>query len=442
MVSIYELKLGAEKLEILKALSAEIEKAIASIGKIDNSRLNAIYNDILEKANQVLQDKNLVQELKDKVDVAHKDISEKAAAINQKFEQQQALLQSMQKLKAEIEGILKSGVINDTSEKTTTTYSSKKIGELLKLKTDTTDFDDLKSIVGNKLGKNDKAADSAKLGGAAADKYMKIDKYNPTAASSPNTLALRDENGDFKAHRVTAGNFLTTEKAQDDAIDENSEICYRAAQSSEAEPKQMRFATIKKMKTALEVDQKLGKNDKAADSAKLGGIAADQYAKKEESAASVFVGAIIASARASAPEGFLLCDGSALSRTSYSTLFEAIGTAYGTGDGSSTFNIPDLRGEFIRGTDGGRGVDAGRTLGSAQGDAIRNITGATARAGLLFSYFFSTQGCIYAISNQGGSVSAGGDNKINSIGFDASRVVPTANENRPRNVAVNFYIKY
>lgn len=171
MVSIYELKLGAEKLEILKALSAEIEKAIASIGKIDNSRLNTIYNDILEKAKQVLQDKNFVQELKDKVDAAHKDISEKASSINQKFEQQQALLQSMQKLKAEIEALLKSGVIDDAAEKTTTTYSSKKIGELLKLKTDKTEFDDLKSTVGNKLGKDEQAADSAKLGGSPANDY-------------------------------------------------------------------------------------------------------------------------------------------------------------------------------------------------------------------------------------------------------------------------------
>lgn len=182
MVSIYELKLGAEKLEILKALSAEIEKAIASIGKIDNSRLNAIYNDILEKANQVLQDKNFVQELKGKVDAAHKDISEKAATINQKFEQQQALLQSMQKLKAEIEALLKSGVIDDTAEKTTTTYSSKKIGELLKLKTDKADFDDLKNTADGKLGKSETAADSAKLGGVAADKFAQKEDI-PQAAT-------------------------------------------------------------------------------------------------------------------------------------------------------------------------------------------------------------------------------------------------------------------
>lgn len=182
MVSIYELKLGAEKLEILKALSAEIEKAIASIGKIDNSRLNAIYNDILVKANQVLQNTNTTQSLKDDVDIKHRDISEKAATINQKFEQQQALQQSLQKLKAEIEALLKSGLIDDTAEKTTTTYSSKKIGDMLKLKIDKADFDNLKSTVGNKLGKNDKAADSAKLGGLAADKYVLKDDI-PSAAT-------------------------------------------------------------------------------------------------------------------------------------------------------------------------------------------------------------------------------------------------------------------
>lgn len=182
MVSIYELKLGAEKLEILKALSAEIEKAIASIGKIDNSRLNAIYNDILVKANQVLQNTNTTQSLKDGVDIKHRDISEKAATINQKFEQQQALQQSLQKLKAEIEALLKSGLIDDTAEKTTTTYSSKKIGDMLKLKIDKADFDNLKSTVGNKLGKNDKAADSAKLGGLAADKYALKDDI-PSAAT-------------------------------------------------------------------------------------------------------------------------------------------------------------------------------------------------------------------------------------------------------------------
>ena len=67
-----------------------------------------------------------------------------------------------------------------------------------------------------------------------------------------------------------------------------------------------------------------------------------------------------------APLGYLICDGSAVSRTIYPELFNAIGTLYGVGNGTTTFNLPDLRGEFIRGIDNGRGVDAGRALGSSQ----------------------------------------------------------------------------
>jgi microcystin-dependent protein len=67
-----------------------------------------------------------------------------------------------------------------------------------------------------------------------------------------------------------------------------------------------------------------------------------------------------------APAGYLVCDGSLQSITLYSNLFAEIGYSYG-GSGS-TFRLPDLRGEFIRGHDGGRGVDLGRALGSAQGD--------------------------------------------------------------------------
>jgi phage-related tail fiber protein len=74
------------------------------------------------------------------------------------------------------------------------------------------------------------------------------------------------------------------------------------------------------------------------------------------------------------PPRRLKCNGAAVSRTAYAELFAAIGTTYGEGDGSLTFNIPDLRGEFVRGWDDGRGVDAGRTLGSAQADSVRSHT--------------------------------------------------------------------
>ena len=71
------------------------------------------------------------------------------------------------------------------------------------------------------------------------------------------------------------------------------------------------------------------------------------------------------------PAGYLKCDGAQVSRTQYPELFAAIGTIYGPGDGSSTFNLPDLRGEFIRSLDDGRNIDAGRDLGSEQMDQIQ-----------------------------------------------------------------------
>lgn len=64
--------------------------------------------------------------------------------------------------------------------------------------------------------------------------------------------------------------------------------------------------------------------------------------------------------------GVIYCDGSEVSRTVYAELFAEIGTLYGSGDGSSTFNLPDMRGEFARGFDNARGVDAGRSMGSWQ----------------------------------------------------------------------------
>lgn len=71
-------------------------------------------------------------------------------------------------------------------------------------------------------------------------------------------------------------------------------------------------------------------------------------------------------ATSTAPNGWLKANGAAVNRTTYAALFARIGTTYGVGDGSSTFNLPDMRGEFARGLDDGRGVDGGRALGSAQ----------------------------------------------------------------------------
>ena len=71
------------------------------------------------------------------------------------------------------------------------------------------------------------------------------------------------------------------------------------------------------------------------------------------------------------PTGWLKANGAAVSRATYASLFAAIGTTFGAGDGSTTFNLPDLRGEFLRGWDDSRGIDTGRVFGSAQADSFK-----------------------------------------------------------------------
>jgi phage-related tail fiber protein len=83
-------------------------------------------------------------------------------------------------------------------------------------------------------------------------------------------------------------------------------------------------------------------------------------------------GSIIHVAMNSAPTGYLKANGAAVSRSTYAALFAAIGSTFGVGDGSTTFNLPDLRGEFVRGWDDARGIDGSRVFGSAQTDEIKS----------------------------------------------------------------------
>lgn len=94
-------------------------------------------------------------------------------------------------------------------------------------------------------------------------------------------------------------------------------------------------------------------------------------------------GQVATFARSSAPTGWLKANGAAVSRTAYAELFAAIGTTFGAGDGFVTFNLPDLRGEFVRGWDDGRGLDGGRTFGSVQGYTLQshNHSGSATDAG-------------------------------------------------------------
>lgn len=154
-------------------------------------------------------------------------------------------------------------------------------------------------------------------------------------------------------------------------------------------------------------------------------------------AKAVPAGAVQHFAMAAAPTGWIKANGAAVSRSTYAALFSAIGTTFGAGDGTTTFNVPDLRAEFIRGLDDLRGVDANRTLGSAQIDAFQghhhsfssgqNTTSGTATSGYLTDVT-STVTSTYA---KAGSPLADGVN-------GAPR---TAQETRPRNIALLACIK-
>ena len=86
-------------------------------------------------------------------------------------------------------------------------------------------------------------------------------------------------------------------------------------------------------------------------------------------------GSIIVYAGSSAPSGWLFCDGSAISRTTYATLFGVVSTTYGGGDGSSTFNLPDIRGRVVAGKEASASLLTS-ALGGLNGNALGNTGGA------------------------------------------------------------------
>lgn len=131
---------------------------------------------------------------------------------------------------------------------------------------------------------------------------------------------------------------------------------------------------------------------------------------------------------ATPPTGWIKCNGAPFSAQEYPELAKAY----------PTNKLPDLRGEFIRGWDDGRGVDTGRGILSAQGDAIRNITGwfgahATVVAKPPFVKFSAPE-----IAE---NVGVGGGSTRDAVKLDLSLSVPTASENRPRSIAFNYIVR-
>lgn len=191
-------------------------------------------------------------------------------------------------------------------------------------------------------------------------------------------------------------------------------------------------------------------------------------------------GSVLPFAGATIPNGWLLCDGSAVSRALYSTLFSIIGTAWGYGDQSTTFNLPNLRAQFLRGKDAGSGNDpnvvqrVASSAGGATGDNVgsyeahglaanglslpadsMSLTGTTTFTASDHTHTYSGVGSKSYVTGtgfyygNGGTVLASGQtystgvpSASGTVGINYSSGVYTDdNEIRPENAYVNYIIK-
>lgn len=150
------------------------------------------------------------------------------------------------------------------------------------------------------------------------------------------------------------------------------------------------------------------------------------------------VGVIVAISSSIIPDGFLECDGANLDRIDFPDLFASIGETYGAGDGSTTFDLPDMRGQFLRGLDSGRGVDSNRILGTDQNDAFQGHwhygRSGTAGSGWGTTDKYSTRENTASYHYTGSAIR---DAYTGSHG--AARI---GSETRPRNTAIIYAIKY
>ena len=177
----------------------------------------------------------------------------------------------------------------------------------------------------------------------------------------------------------------------------------------------------------------LKKTATAADSEKLGGLAADKYALKSEASDGLKIGSyLLWSSDRTTPAGFLPADGRRLQKSEYIELFDVIGYTYG-GSGEN-FNLPKFNdGKFIRATGGNAA-----SLGIAQDDAIRNIQGWLA---VMSNDVRQADGAFRMSEVMGYGFNDGTSDPVYKVSFDASNVVPVAPENRPYNMSVIILIK-
>jgi microcystin-dependent protein len=151
-----------------------------------------------------------------------------------------------------------------------------------------------------------------------------------------------------------------------------------------------------------------------------------------------------------APTGWLICDGTAYSRSTYAALFAVIGTTAGAGNGSTTFNVPDLRGSFVRGLDSGKGLDPSRVFATYQADMFAAHT----HLQNAHAHTDSGHGHTY-LASAGASIAGTGSNfvetstSIQNTGSGFASILPNTATNQnagsletaPKNWAMPFIIR-
>ena len=146
-------------------------------------------------------------------------------------------------------------------------------------------------------------------------------------------------------------------------------------------------------------------------------------------------GAVMAFAMNSAPTGWLSAEGTAVSRSTYANLFAAIGTTYGSGDGSTTFNLPDLRGYFVRGSGTNSDGTIAGTFATKQADQFQgHYHTSTLSTG--------TTGSPYTTPLLGNGSGSGVTSYAQTIATDGTNGTPrVGTETRPRNIPMLYCIK-
>ena len=138
------------------------------------------------------------------------------------------------------------------------------------------------------------------------------------------------------------------------------------------------------------------------------------------------------------PNGWLLCNGAGVSRTTFSNLFAKIGTTYGTGDGSTTFNIPDLRDRYIIGANT-------NALGTYIAEQLPNITGQVTQIMIRSAGSQTYNGIVSSIEiEQNGVYGSSGSGQTEKINFNANNSSSIYTDNGkvyPASIALNFIIK-